>query len=542
MPLERIRALEARLEEANETIRAFSNGEVDAIVASGPEGDRVYTLKGADETYRVMVQEMAEGALTLTPDGLILFSNQQFARMLSCPLEHVIGSRIQDFVAHDDFDRAIVSTLLKGAGARKAEVRLSAGGTTSVPVYLSMQSVVLYGAECHCLIVTDLSAQKRYEELVAVMEAVPVGVFIARDAECVTMTANGKACELLRVPSGASVSSSASESETPKTWREVRDGKDIPSEELPMQTAARSGQPVHDYEFDIEFEDGASRCWLGNAVPLFDELRRPRGAVGAFVDITDRKRAEEKLASAHAELRSFAYALAHGLQEPLLAVLDSIRLLAHENEGKLGAVAAKYLSDSVRSASKMETLLKDLVRYWEVTERTGESLSPVDCNGVFSQAVLSLEKQIEKSGAIVTADPLPTVVADEVMLLQVFRNLIGNSIRYRSEAAPAIHISAVRAGERWLFSVRDNGIGIDRANSERLFSMFGSLQGEGASGAGIGLALCRKVVELHGGRIWVESESGRGAAFRFTLPLYLDSALPGSPRLTEPAALAAACP
>jgi signal transduction histidine kinase len=359
------------------------------------------------------------------------------------------------------------------------------------------------------------------------MEAVPVGVFIARDAGCVTMTANRKACELLRLPPGANVSSSVNGRETPKGWREFRDGKEIPAEELPMQMAACSGQPVHDYEFDVEFDDGTSRCWLGNAVPLFDELKRPRGAVGAFVDITDRKRAREKLGSANAELRSFVYALAHGLQEPLGKVVKFNRALTQEYVGKLGGDASGYLADSVASALKMETLLTELLRYWEVTERGGESLSPVDCNRAFSLARQNLEDPIRQSNAIVTAGPLPTVVADEVMLVQVFQNLIGNAIRYRGEAAPEIQISAVRAGDRWLFSVRDNGIGIDRADAEKIFGMFSSLQGEGASGTGIGLALCRKVVERHGGRIWVESGAEHGAAFRFTIPIYLDSALPG---------------
>ncbi|MGA2881641.1 MAG: ATP-binding protein [Bryobacteraceae bacterium] len=522
---DRLRDLQGRLDEAEETLRALRSGEVDAIVAPGPEGDQVYTLKGADETYRIMVQEMAEGALTLTLDGLILFSNKQFASMLRSPLERVIGSRILDVVAPEDAH--IVSELLSRTGRRKAEVRLSPDGAAFVPVYLSVQNVILDGAECHCVIVTDLSAQKRYEEIVAVMEAVPVGVFIAHDAECRRMVGNRMAYELLRVPAGASVSESVSERETPKTWREVRDGRDIPAGELPMQMAARSGQPVHDYEFDMVFDDGTSQCWLGNAVPLFDETRQSRGAVGTFVDITDRKRAGEALESTNAELRSFAYVLTHGLQEPLRMVLDSTELLAQESKGKLGADADKYLSYSVAGALKMEAILKGLVRYWEVTERSGESLSPVDCNHLLSQALLNLQPEIRQSRAIVTSDPLPTVAADEVMVLQVFQNLIGNSIKYRGEAVPNIHVSAVRAGERWQFSVRDNGIGIDRADAARVFDMFGRLDGNGVPGSGIGLALCRKVVERHGGRIWVESEVGRGAAFKFTIPIYLDTALPG---------------
>jgi PAS domain S-box-containing protein len=518
----RLRDLQARLDEAEETLRAFRSGEVDAIVGSGPDGDRVYTLKGADETYRVMVQEMAEGALTLTLDGLVLFANKQFAKMLGTPLERVIGGRLLDFVAPEDAH--IVSALLSGTDGTKAEVRLSADGAAFVPAYLSVQKIILDGAECHCLIVTDLSAQKRYDEIVAVMDAVPVGVFIARDAECRRMVGNRKAYELLRVPGGASVSESAPECETPKTWREVRDGRDIPAGELPMQTAARSGQPVHDYEFDMVFDDGASRCWLGNAVPLFDETRRSRGAVGTFVDITDRKRAGEALESTNAELRNFAYVLAHGLEEPLHKVLDSIQLLVRDSEGLPGIDDGKYLSDSIAGAQEMETILKKLLHYWQVTEPGEERLLPVDCNHALLEALLSLDSEIQQSGAIVTSDSLPTVTADEIMVVQLFQSLIRNSIRYRGDAAPAIHVSAVRAGERWQFQVRDNGIGIDRADAERVFDLFRRLDGKGVPRAGIGLALCRKVVERHGGRMWLESEAGRGAAFRFTIPASLSSA------------------
>lgn len=175
----------------------------------------------------------------------------------------------------------------------------------------------------------------------------------------------------------------------------------------------------------------------------------------------------------------------------------------------------------------MDSTLKELLRYWEVTERSGDSLSPVDCNLLLSQALVNLQPEIQKSGDIVTSDPLPTVMADEVMLGQVFQNLIGNSVRYRGDAVHTIHFSAVRAGERWLFSVRDNGIGMNRAEAGRAFDMIGRPDGKGMPGAGIGLSLCRKVIERHGGRIWVESEAGQGAAFRFTIPIYLDSTLPG---------------
>ncbi len=163
--LKRNRELQSRLEETEETLRALRNGEVDAFVASGPEGDRVYTLKGADEAYRIIVQDMAEGALTLTLDGLILFSNEQFASMVGISLERVIGSRIQDFVAPED--APLLSTLLTGRDGGKARVRLKLPEARFVPVYLSVNPLAFDGVECVCIIVTDLTKQKRNEEIVA---------------------------------------------------------------------------------------------------------------------------------------------------------------------------------------------------------------------------------------------------------------------------------------------------------------------------------------------------------------------------------------
>ena len=160
-----------------------------------------------------------------------------------------------------------------------------------------------------------------------------------------------------------------------------------------------------------------------------------------------------------------------------------------------------------------------MLNYLEIADHDSDRLSPIDCNHVLLQTLLSLRASIQESGATVTSDPLPTVVAKEAMLIQIFQNLIGNSIKYRGEAALAIHISSMRTAEGWLFSVRDNGIGIDPAHAELVFGMFKRLHGKEIPGTGIGLALCKKVVERHGGRIWVESEAGRGSVFKFTIPI-----------------------
>jgi chemotaxis family two-component system sensor kinase Cph1 len=278
-------------------------------------------------------------------------------------------------------------------------------------------------------------------------------------------------------------------------------------------------------------EKGAPQSWAmrvlkKDAVPFWVRVdaTTAQGDDGAPVwravvsDITETKRAERALETTNAELQEFAYALAHDLQEPLRMVVNFSQLLAEEQAGKLGKDADRYISYSVEGALRIEALQQGLLTYLEATERDTDRLSPVDCNRVLSQTLLSLQAVIQRSGATVDSDPLPTAVADEAMLVHLFQNLIGNSIKYRGKAAPVIHISASRTAEGWLFSVSDNGVGIDPADAEFIFGMFKRLHGKEIPGTGIGLALCKKVVERHGGRIWVESETGHGATIKFTIP------------------------
>jgi len=526
--LKQIQDLQGRLDEAQEALRAIRSGEVDAIVASSPEGDRVYTLKGADEPYRVMVQGMSEGALTLTADGLILFSNEQFATILRTPLPNVTGAKILDFVAAED--AAIISSLLQGKLAWKAEVRLIANDLAPIPAYVSAQSLMLDAVECWCVTVTDLSSQKRYEELSAVMESVPAAVFISRDLSCRSGVANRMARDLFGLPSENDPLHATIDSGHGFAWEASRDGRLVPVEELPMQTAARTGAPVYDCEFDVRFANGAYRCLLGNAIPLFDEARRTSGAAGAFVDITDRKRISEELAASNTEFREAVSSLTHAFRAPVQAMVENLESLARENKGELDGAAGRYIDLALAGGSRIESLLKGFVTYSEVTQR-GETLTNTDFDRVLAQVLLNLNSEVQQSGITVTSDALPTLVADELALTQVFQNLIANSIRFRSRRNPRIHVSSVRTGERWLFTVRDNGIGIDRGAVESVFSLFRQLDDGGVAGAGIGLTLCRKIIERLGGRIWVESESGHGSAFRFTIPAHLELPVPEVPVL-----------
>ena len=280
--------------------------------------------------------------------------------------------------------------------------------------------------------------------------------------------------------------------------------------------------PAHstfrDFEVTHEFEHVGRKVMLLNASEIFNPNAQARTILLAIEDATDRKQAEEALRTTNAELQHFAYALTHDLQEPLRMVVNFTELLGREYAGKLGGEADRFISYSVEGALRIEALLKALLAYWEVTEREQDSFASIDCGAVLAKALLNLQAAIAESGAIVTSDPLPTVVAEEVMLMQLFQNLISNSIKYRGEETPRIHVSAERDAEGWLFAVRDNGIGIDPQDADRVFGMFKRLHGSEIPGTGIGLAICRKVVERQGGRIWVESEAGRGATFKFTIP------------------------
>jgi two-component system CheB/CheR fusion protein len=272
-----------------------------------------------------------------------------------------------------------------------------------------------------------------------------------------------------------------------------------------------------DFEVTHDFEHLGRKVMLLNASEIFNPNAQARAILLAIEDVTDRKEAEAALQTTNAELQHFAYALTHDLQEPIRMVVNFTQLLARECEGKMGGEADQFIAYSVEGALRIEALLKALLAYWEVSGREQDGFASLDSGAVLAKALLNLQAAIAESGAIVTSDPLPAVVAEEVMLTQLFQNLISNSIKFRGAETPRIHVSAGRDGEGWLFAVRDNGIGIEPRDADRVFGMFKRLHGSEIPGTGIGLALCKKVVERQGGRIWVESEAGRGATFKFII-------------------------
>jgi light-regulated signal transduction histidine kinase (bacteriophytochrome) len=253
--------------------------------------------------------------------------------------------------------------------------------------------------------------------------------------------------------------------------------------------------------------------------------------VGCHLDITERKRAEEKiqamvaeLARSNADLQQFVHVASHDLQEPLRAVAGCVGLIEKGYADKLDDRGRELMQHVVTGARRMQTLIQDLLAYSRVGTR-GKDFEMTDASLALDRALTNLATPIRETGASITYDPLPTVMADPTQLPPLFQNLISNAIKFCAGRRPEIHIGAQPRGGDWLFSVRDNGIGIEPQYRERIFVIFQRLHTRTEyPGTGIGLAICKRIIERHKGQIWVDSEPGKGSTFYFTIPRQAEQA------------------
>ncbi|PZV19250.1 MAG: hypothetical protein DCF22_00860 [Leptolyngbya sp.] len=386
------------------------------------------------------------------------------------------------------------------------------------------------------------SLNRQIQQLETLLEVIPIGIGIAQDPECQHITVNPAFAKHLGISTTVNASLSAPPDQAPD-FKAYCDGKELTAAELPMQYAAAHGVEVIDMEVDVVHSDGKVVTLLECAAPLFDEQGQTMGCVGAFLDISDRKRAQAALQRmnedleikvqartadlnqanadllrSNQELEQFAYVASHDLQEPLRAVSGYTQLLATKYQDRLDETGQQYAAYVIEGAARMQQLIQDLLLYSRIGTRD-LVLSATDCNAVLKRVLDTLQVAIAESNATITHDPLPTITADKTQLTQLFQNLIGNAIKFRREEAPRIHIS-VTDEQAHLFTIRDNGIGIKPRYLDRIFEIFKRLHTRREfPGTGIGLAICKKIVDRHHGRIWAESEPGTGTTFYFTIPI-----------------------
>lgn len=512
-----------RLLQAEETIRAIHFGEVDAVVVNGPNGPQVYTLEGADHPYRVLVEQMHEGTVTLDPSGLILYSNPQFASIMGAAATSLTGSQFAQFLLPSDSN--IFAELVEGAtlrGHNSGELNLLTPDHNLIPVRVSLTLQNVAGMRNISVLVSDLREQIRNAEIVkeerlsrlileqageAIVVIDPEGAIIRRSESARTLGGNS----MLTLPFD-------------QVFHLV--AADGPLDCSRILESARAGLRLHGWEVSVRRSDGRVWALMVSTNPLWSESRELLGCVVTLTDITERKRAEdalarqaEELTRSNGDLRQFAYSASHDLREPLRQLVVFGELIHEKFSEKLGAEGAELIQHAVDSAHRMETLVKDLLAYMQAADAPQAMRPTVDANEVMAKTLVTFETQIVETGARIEWDPLPVLGVHEVHLVQLLQNLISNALKYRSEARPYIRIRAEPAGPMWKFNVADNGIGISPDYQAQIFGVFQRLHGGGKySGTGIGLAICQKIVQRYEGRIWVESEPGRGARFQFTLP------------------------
>jgi PAS domain S-box-containing protein len=520
---DRIQELLARLAEAEETIRAIYSGEVDAVVVNSPSGPRVYTLEGANHPYRVMVEQMHEGTVTLGADRLILYSNPQFTKMMGMPAHSATGTGFDSFLR--PADAKTLAALIEAAAAHSystGELDLCTPAGNVIPVGLSVTPLDVAGMQNMCVLVSDLREQRRNEAVHKeerlsrlILEQTGEAIVVI-DPQGIVIRRSESADRLARQP----VLMSPFERVFPLS------SSGVPFETARILYAARTGENIRGLEVQMLRPNGEKCALLVSVSPLpFDESQQLGGVI-TLTDISERKRSEEalaiqagELAKSNSDLRQFAYSASHDLREPLRQLAVFSELLQAKYQAQLAGEAGDLIKHAVDSAHRMEGLLKDLLAYTQAADAPQGVVASTDANEVCRKTLAIFEDKIAESAACVNCHPLPMLAVHEVHLTQLFQNLIGNALKYHSQAPPRIDISAERWGGMWKLTVADNGIGIDPAYQNQVFGIFQRLHGGSKySGSGIGLAICQKLVQRYGGRIWVESEPGHGSRFMFTLP------------------------
>ena len=486
--------------------------------------------KESEARYRGLMEAAPDAMVVVNQGGEIVLLNAQAEKQFGYRRDELVGQKVTNIIPEGFAERLIADGTRTAAEALAQQIgtgieliaRRKNGSEFPIEIMLSP----LESAEGTLVTaaIRDISVRRAAEKHLAQMEGRYRGLLEAAPDAMVVVNQGGEIV-LLNVQAEKQFGYSRDELVGQKVTniipegfaeRLVSDALRSVEEALAQQIGTGielTGRRKDKSEFPIEL--------------MLSPLESAEGILvtAAIRDITTRKKAEanllnkvEELNRSNEELGQFAYIASHDLQEPLRMVASYTQLLSRRYKGKLDSDADEFIAFAVDGAGRMQRLIQDLLAYSRVGTK-GQELLATSSEEALQQALINLRGAIAERGALVTHDPLPNVLADEMQLVQLFQNLVGNAIKYQSSGIPKVHITAAQNGsQKWTFSVKDNGLGIDPQYFEKIFGMFQRLhKREEFAGTGIGLAICKKIVERHGGNISVESEPGHGSTFRFAL-------------------------
>jgi PAS domain S-box-containing protein len=486
--------------------------------------------KDSEAKYRGLMEAAPDAMVVVNQGGDIVLLNVQAEKQFGYRRDELLGQKVKNIIP-EGFAERLVSDGLRSAEDALAQqigtgIELSGRRKdgSKFPLELMLSPLESSEGTLVTAAIRDISVRKAAEQHLAQMESRYRGLLEAAPDAMVVVNQGGDIV-LLNVQAEKQFGYRRDELLGQKVKNIIPEGF---AERL-IADDARSAAEALAQQIGTGIELSGRRK-DGSKFPLELMLSPLESSEGTLVtaairDISVRKAAEadllqnvQDLNRSNQELEQFANIASHDLQEPLRMVVSYTQLLSRRYKGKLDADADEFIAYAVDGASRMQRLIQDLVAYSRVGSKAG-NLRHISSEDALRQALQNLRGVIQDSGALVTHEPLPAVMADEIQLIQLFQNLVGNAIKYQNPGIPRVQISAIRnGGKKWTFSVQDNGLGIEPKYFERIFGMFQRLhKREEFAGTGIGLAICKKIVERHGGRISVESQLGEGATFRFAL-------------------------